>query len=192
MKKTYLSLILLSSVLLFWCSLNPKNVINLESWTTVDKFEDINEDTLIYESKSENFIFNFKKERTFEENKFWFNTIVFTPKDDEINENVWIAVQKLQKFLSVEEYYEETIKELKSTIIWFKETKTENISKQWLNGKKIIYDHQADDRNLKSQQTFLISKDNVVYSIVYTSTKENFNKFLKWADIIVDSFKLKE
>ena len=146
MKKTYLSLILLSSVLLFWCSLNPKNVINLESWTTVDKFEDINEDTLIYESKSENFIFNFKKERTFEENKFWFNTIVFTPKDDEINEN----------------------------------------------GKKIIYDHQADDRNLKSQQTFLISKDNVVYSIVYTSTKENFNKFLKWADIIVDSFKLKE
>jgi hypothetical protein len=48
-----------------------------------------------------------------------------------------------------------------------------------LNGKKIIYEHQTSDKNLKSQQTFMISKDNIVYSIVYTATKESFNKFLE-------------
>jgi hypothetical protein len=192
MKKIYLTLILLSSILFFWCSLNPENVINTEDWSINDQLENINEDTLIYENKSENFSFNFPKERTFQENQYWFNTIVFTPEDDEIKENVWIAVQKLQKFLSVQEYYEETMTELKDTVLWFKEIKTENISKEWLNGKKIIYEHQTSDKNLKSQQTFLISKDNIVYSIVYTATKKSFNQFLKWADIILDSFKLKE
>jgi hypothetical protein len=38
----------------------------------------------------------------------------------------------------------------------------------------------------------MISKDNIVYSIVYTATKESFNKFLEWANIILNSFKLKE
>jgi hypothetical protein len=192
MKKVYLVFILLWSVLFFWCSLKSSNINETWNISISDQSEDIENNTLVYENKSENFLFSFPKERTFEENQYWFNTIVFTPEDDEIKENIWIAVQKLQKFLSIQKYYEETLTELKDTVVWFKEIKAEDVSIDWLDGKKIIYEHQTNGKNLKSQQTFMISKDNIVYSIVYTATKESFNKFLEWANIILNSFKLKE
>lgn len=193
MKKFYLTVMLLSSVLFLWCSLSLNNTKNTEDWKLNNQIEEAKDnDTLFYENKTENFSFNFLKDRTFQENRFWFNTIVFTPEDDWINENVWIKIQKLQKFLSVQEYYEETINEIKDTVIWFKEIKTENISIEKLNGKKIVYEHQTENENLKSQYTFLMSKDNTVYSIVYTATKKSFDKFIKWANIILNTFKVNE
>ncbi len=191
MKKKQVLLLLPMILILSWCNLKQENIlekIDNTTWEVVDSKELENNDTNYYESKSGNFSLNFPKEWTLKENEYWFDTIIFTPKDDEINENVWISVQKLQKFLSVQEYYEETISQLKDTLIWFKEIKSEDINKWTLNWKKIEYEHKSDDKTLYSQQSFLISPENIVYSINYTATKNTFKNFIKWVELILNSF----
>lgn len=197
MKKIYTLIIL--SIFLFtaWCSLNQKNDLNTNQEDIVIteqtdiEIENQIEESNYYENKMDKFSFELPKERTLKENELWFNAIVFTPEDDDIKENVWISVQNLQKFLSVQEYYEETIYQLKDTLIWFKEIKSEDITKWSLNWKTIKYEQTASGKTLLSQQTFLISPDNTVYSINYTATKETFEKFIKWVELILSSFKVK-
>lgn len=206
-KKIYVTLALILPIFLMGCSVDSliptqetKDKIDSTVAQVQDKvdnaWEKIEEEVQKvkkreYENKAEKFSFDFLDERTFQENKYGFNTIVFTPKDDEIKENVWISVQNLQKTINIQEYYTETINKLKNTLKEFKETKTEDITQNWLEGKTITYEYKEWDKILNTQETFLMdNKTNKVYIINYTATKKTFNKFLEWAEEIIKSFKI--
>ncbi len=220
MKKIYLIASFVSILFLAWCGTNTtQNIddttnndtntqenLNKQQDTTTDKVttkktdetndikntETQNEgtNTRIYENKTDNFSFEFMSGRTFQENKYWFTTVVFTPQDDDIKENVWIAIQKLQKYLSVQEYYEETKSKLENTIVWFQEINTKDITQAGLEWKTMTYEYQEWELTLKSQQTFLIAENNTVYIINYTATADTFDTFIDWVNIIIDSFTL--
>jgi len=119
------------------CSIVPKTLEN----NLVKGVETVDQNLSEYKNTVDRLSFNYPKNWELEENKFGFTVIVFTPKDDEINENVGIAFKELPKFLSVQEYYEEAIFELESTLPDFKEIQTKDIQKNELNGKSIIYTH---------------------------------------------------
>jgi hypothetical protein len=207
-KKIYIILALLLPIVLTWCSIESlipdeetdnnieptitqiQNEVNT-TWKVIEKKVQEPE-TQTYENKTEKFTFNFTEWREFQENKYGFNTIVFTPQDDDIKENVWISVQHLQKFISVQEYYEETVNKLKTTLTNFEETKIEDIIQDNLEWKTITYEYQEWDITLNSQETFLMSKKNIVYIINYTATKETFDKFIEWVKKIILSFKIIE
>ena len=205
MKKIYLTIGVLFSLALVWCQSNidlkengdtTTNITTSENWdwgndTIIEKKSNDNlNNTRIYENKTNNFSFEFDSWRTFQEDKYWFTTIVFAPVDDGIKENVWIAVQNLQKTLSIQEYAQETINKLKETVKWFQEIKNEDISINWLNWKTIIYEYQEWEVNIKAQQTFLITENNTVYIINYTATSKTFDKFINWVETILNSFTL--
>lgn len=147
----------------------------------------------IYENKTNNFSFEFSDWREFQEDKYWFTVVVFTPKDDEIKENVGIAVQQLQKFISIQEYYEETVNKLTETLNWFKEINNYEVSNKntdTLKWKTIVYEYNEWDLTLKSQQTFFMWTENTVYILNYTATADTFDKFIDWANTIINSFSL--
>jgi len=182
-----------------WCFLdqdNTQNTIkdsqtnNIENNTYNENSNKITNKTHTYKSKLENFSFDFPVEWTIKEDNF--NIKIFTPRNDDINENIVIVTQQLQKFLSVDEYYEETIRQFKDTLEWFKEIESKDIIKWKLKWKTIVYEHTIKDKNLtlKSLQTFLMWPENRVYSINYTATKESFNTHIKWVEKIIDSFKM--
>lgn len=143
-----------------------------------------------YEHKLENFSIEYPKNWTLTENDYSFDVMIKTPHDDNIDEHVGISIQKLQKFLSTAEYYEETIFQLKDSLESFKEISSKDFNKWKLNGKQITYEHNVWEHKIKSQQTFLISTENTVYSINYTATKNTFDKYFEWAKLILDSFEL--
>lgn len=193
MKKIYLiSIVTTLSLLIFWCSIKNQST-NWNEITTGETTWDI-ADNLTYESKTNNYSFNFPQNREFKENQYWFEVVIFSPQDDDIKENVWITTQQLQKFLSTQEYYEETLDELEKSLIWFKEIKSEDINISWIQWKSIIYTHQTwkEKVEIKSKQSFLISSSNIVYSINYTATKWTYKDFLDWANTILESFKINE
>ena len=195
MKKKQILILFVLVLILHWCSSNKSNIPSHTNQNTdkAEIFEDNknNSETIHYENKMENFSLDFPKNRTIKESKF--NVIISTPKNDNINENVIIVFQQLQKFLSIAEYYEETILQLEKMLEWFKEIKSTDIVKWELKGKTIIYEHTyQEDENLrlKSLQTFFITSENRVYSINYTATKESFDTHIKWVEKIIDSFKM--
>lgn len=184
-----------------WCFLdqdNTQNTIkdsqtnNIENNTHNENSNKITNKIHTYESKLENFSFDFPVEWTIKEDNF--NIKIFTPRNDDINENIVIVTQQLQKFLSVDEYYEETIRQFKDTLEWFKEIESKDIIKWKLKWKTIVYKHTIKDKNLtlKSLQTFLMWPENRVYSINYTATKDSFDTHIKWLELIINSFILKQ
>ena len=210
-KKIYIILSLILPLFLAWCSINSlipsQDTKDKISWQIVqiqDKVDDawdqikdkIDEQvekvkTRAYQNKKDNFNLNFLEWREFQENKYWFSTIIFAPDNkDDIKENVWISVQQLQKYLSVQEYYEETIANLKWKFKDFKETDNKDIEKDWLKWKTITYTYTQWKEKIKTQETFLMSKENKVYVINYTAIEKTFNKFLKWANEIINSFEI--
>lgn len=208
MKKSVLLWLFISILLTQWCIFNqnktpnvaePEQTINsngvlenndMEN-SKIDNNNNDHNETTYYENKSEKFSINFPKDRKIKESKF--DVTISTPKNDDINENVIIVTQQLQKFLSIDEYYEETIQQLQETLEWFKEVKNTNITQWELKGKTIIYEHILKDKNLtlKSLQTFFMAPENRVYSINYTATEDSFDTYIKWVEIITDSFELK-
>lgn len=184
-----------------WCFLdqdNTQNTIkdsqtnNIENNTHNENSNKITNKIHTYESKLENFSFDFPVEWTIKEDNF--NIKIFTPRNDDINENIVIVTQQLQKFLSVDEYYEETIQQFKDTLEWFQEIESKDIIKWKLKWKTIVYKHTIKDKNLtlKSSQTFLMWPENRVYSINYTATKDSFDTHIKWHELIINSFILKQ
>lgn len=184
-----------------WCFLdqdNTQNTIkdsqtnNIENNTYNENSNKITNKTHTYKSKLENFSFDFPVEWTIKEDNF--NIKIFTPRNDEINENIIIVTQQLQKFLSVDEYYEETIQQFKDTLEWFQEIESKDIIKWKLKWKTIVYEHTIKDKSLtlKSLQTFLMWPENRVYSINYTATKDSFDTYIKWVELIMNSFILKK
>ncbi len=185
MKKICLWIILLWLSFLFSaCSLVPKT-------TKFSQNENIETNISEYTNKINRLNFTYPKNRNLEENKFGFSVIISTPNDNEINEKVWIKFKELPKFLSVQEYYEETIFELQNTLLNFKEIETKDIKKNELNGKSITYQHiwwNKWEIKIKSKETFLISPENIVYIINYIATKDTFNKHLKEVESLIESF----
>jgi len=207
MKKIYITLALMLPLFLMGCSIDsliPTQETKDKIDSTITQIQDqvdtawekIEDEvqkikSRAYENKTENFSFEFADGREFQENKYGFNTIVFTPKDDEIKENVWISVQHLQKAVSIKEYYQETKKKLETTLTEFKETKIEDITQDGLNGKTMTYEYKEWDKTLSTQETFLMDEEEeTVYIINYTATKATFNKFLEGVEKIITSFKI--
>ena len=91
---------------------------------------------------------------------------------------------------NLEEYYQESIKKIDEISEWFKEIKTSDIEINWLKGKNTIYETIQNNTNIKSQQTVFI-KDNIVYVLQYTATKETFDKYINDVNNIIKSFTLK-
>jgi len=213
-KKTYIILSLILPLFLAWCSIDSlipsqetKDKISWqieniqdkvdEAWDKIEeKIGEAKEQaekikTRAYQNKKEKFNINFLEGREFQEEKYWFSTIVYAPdNNDGIKENVWISVQQLQKYLSVKEYYEETIANLKGKFKDFKEIDNKDITKDWLKWKTITYTYTQWDKEIKTQETFLMSEENKVYIINYTAIKKTFDKFLAWANEIIASFEI--
>jgi len=109
-KKIYIILSLILPLFLAGCSINSlipsQDTKDKISWQIVkiqDKVDDawdqikdkIDEQvekvkTRAYQNKKDNFNLNFLEWREFQENKYWFSTVIFAPENnDNIKENVW-------------------------------------------------------------------------------------------------------
>lgn len=205
MKKTiiWFSFLLLLSLMLTWCNKqNDNSEWIIQTWNqeetqlsdTQETQETIKQQEWpkkwIYENKTEKFSLEFPDGREFEENKYGFDTIIFTPKNDDIKENIWVSTQELQKFLSVDEYYQETVNKLNETQKGFEEIDSKNIIIDDLNWKYITYKYQEGENELKIKQVFLISSENKVYTINYTATKDTFDDYIQNVDQIINSFQI--
>ena len=138
-----------------------------------------------YENKKYNFKIEIPGNRTFQEDNLWFNIKLNTPKDDDINENLWIIVQELQIKQDIDSYVETTIKELKTLFTDFIEK--ENKNTEFNNWKTIIYEFSEKWLDLKAQQTVFI-QDNKAYVFTYTATKKTFKKYIDTINNIINSF----
>lgn len=163
---------------------NEENEVEEENTNVTEKW------TYEYESKLDKFSIQVPNDWSFEENKYGFSVIVYTPDDWDVRENLWVLIQTPQINTNLEEYYQESIKKIDEISEWFKEIKTSDIEINWLKGKNTIYETIQNNTNIKSQQTVFI-KDNIVYVLQYTATKETFDKYINDVNNIIKSFTLK-
>jgi hypothetical protein len=163
---------------------SQENEANEENTNITEKW------TYEYESKLDKFSIQVPNDWSFEENKYGFSVIAYTPDDWEVRENLWVLIQTPQINTNLEEYYQESIKKIDEISEWFKEIKTSDIEINWLKGKNTIYETIQNNTNIKSQQTVFI-KDNIVYVLQYTATKETFDKYINDVNNIIKSFTLK-
>jgi serine/threonine-protein kinase len=153
--------------------------------TTEELQNTTSKDFVEYENKKYNFKIKIPGNRTFQEDNLWFDIKLNTPKDDDINENLWIIVQELQVEQDIDSYVETTVKELKTLFTDFVEKEIKNTeSNDW---KSIIYEFSEEWLDLKAQQTVFI-QDNKAYVFTYTATKDTFNEYIDTVNQIINSF----
>ena len=140
-----------------------------------------------YESKLYNFTIDIPNQWNFVENEHGFSVIIYTPEDWDLHENLWITIQTPQIDTDLEEYYKDSMQKIDGISEWFKEIKTTNIEINGIKGKNTIYETVENDTNIQSQQTVLI-KNNIVYILQYTATKETFDKYINEINNIIKSF----
>lgn len=142
-----------------------------------------------YDNKKYGYRLKIPINRTFQEDNQWFDLILNSPKNDDINENLWIVVQELQIEESLESFTEKTIEWLKELYEDYNEIKKENIeinSNKWIT---LIYEITENWYKLKAQQTtFLINNKSYVFQ--YTATKDTFNNYINEITEIINSFTL--
>lgn len=175
-----------------WNELNDEinNEISAEESGITEENTNVTEKwTYEYESKLDKFSIQVPNDWNFAENEYWFSVIVYTPDDWWVRENLWVLIQTPQINTNLEEYYQESIKKIDEISEWFKEIKTSDIEINWLKGKNTIYETIQNNTNIKSQQTVFI-KDNIVYVIQYTATKNTFDKYMDGVNTIIKSFKI--
>lgn len=143
-----------------------------------------------YENKLYNFSIEIPGNWTFMENEFNFAVLVYTPEDWWVRENLGVSVQTPQIATDLETYYSESMKKIAEISEWFNEINSTDIEVNWLNGKSTVYETVQNDTNVKSQQTVFIDKNNYVYILQYTATKDTFNNYSKEIDYIIKSFKI--
>lgn len=140
-----------------------------------------------YQNKKYNFKIQIPNTRTFQENINWFNIEIKTPKNDNINENLWIVVQELQTEETLESFTEKTIEWLKELYEDYNEITKENIeinSNEWIT---VTYEISENWYKIKAQQTAFL-KDNKSYVFQYTATKDTFDNYINEINNIVNSF----
>ena len=200
-KNSFLGL-LLSCILISWCSISinkqlekkgdtdtQKSITNQEDngkITNENQNTDINQ-FVEYENKKFNFKLDIPSKRTFQENSQWFDLKLNTPKNDDINENLWVKVQTLKKQETLENFSQTTIEWLKNLYEDYNEIKKENIKINWIDGIQLIYEISENWYKIKSQQTTLI-KENKSYIFQYTATKESFDMYINNINNIIKSF----
>lgn len=201
-KNSFLGL-LLSCILISWCSISinkqpeqKKDDTDIQKSITDQKNDGKitkgNQNTNInqfveYENKKFNFKLNIPSKRTFQENSQWFDLKLNTPKNDDINENLWVKVQTLKKPETLEDFSQTTIEWLKNLYEDYNEIEKENIRINWIDGIQLIYEISENWYKIKSQQTTLI-KDNKSYIFQYTATKESFEMYINDINNIIKSF----
>lgn len=151
--------------------------------TTITK----NIESVEYENKNYKFKLNIPFDWSFKENNKWFDLILFTPEDDEINENLWIKIQELQTDQSLDSYIWKTESELKNLYRDFSEKEIKNIEVN--NWKSIIYEFSDGWINIKAQQTVFIIND-IAYVFTYTATKDTYEKYIEAINKTISSFSL--
>lgn len=165
-------------------NLNPKN--NIEILT--EQNQNIQRDESVeYENKKNSFKLKIPNNRTFQENNQWFDLILYTPKNDNINENLWIKVQELQTKETPESFIDKTVEWLQNLYETYNEIDKKNIEINWLEGISLIYEMMENWHNLKAQQTVFL-KDNKTYVLQYTATKDTFNNYINEINNIINSF----
>ena len=140
-----------------------------------------------YENKKYNFKIEIPNTWTFQEETNWFNIEIKTPKNDNINENLWIIVQELQTEETLESYTENTVIWLNDLYESYNEISKEDTeinSKKWII---LTYELSENWYEIKSQQTVFL-KDNKAYVFQYTATKDTFNQYINEINYIINSF----
>ena len=143
-----------------------------------------------YENKKYNFSIQIPNSWTFQEEEYNFAVLLNTPKDDEINENLWISVQTPQIKTDLNTYYSNSMKKIAEISDNFKEISYTDIEVNWIKWKSVIYESTQWDTIIKSQQTVFIDDDNKVYILQYTATKSTFDKYLNTINWIIKSFEV--
>jgi len=189
MKNKKLLLILPAILLIAWCT--PKTwpqVIqnddqwNTTIWSTYEENTPTKNNSINYENKQYNFSLEIPEWWVLKENEKNFDTLLYTPQNDDIRENVGITVQTPQVQYTVNDYYENSIDWLWTII------ESKDIEVKWIKWKSTIYETTAWELKIKWQQAFLISDDNIVYNIQYTATDKTFDKYIKEVNSIINSF----
>lgn len=160
----------------------PNNNVQIEKieWT-----KEIN--YIEYENKKYNFKIEIPNTWTFQEETNWFNIEIKTPKNDNINENLWIIVQELQTEETLESYTENTVIWLNDLYESYNEISKEDTeinSTKWII---LTYELSENWYEIKSQQTVLL-KDNKAFVFQYTATKDTFNQYINEINYIINSF----
>ena len=140
-----------------------------------------------YENKKYNFKIEIPNTWTFQEETNWFNIEIKTPKNDNINENLWIIVQELQTEETLESYTENTVIWLNDLYESYNEISKEDTeinSTKWII---LTYELSENWYKIKSQQTVFL-KDNKAYVFQYTATKDTFNQYINEINYIINSF----
>lgn len=180
--------ILLCCTIISGCyKITPEGNKNNDNWE-IDQIKNTTEIKYIeYQNKKYNFKIQIPNTRTFQENINWFNIEIKTPKNDSINENLWIVVQELQTEETLESFTEKTIEWLKELYEDYNEITKENIeinSNEWIT---VTYEISENWYKIKAQQTAFL-KDNKSYVFQYTATKETFDNYINEINNIVNSF----
>ena len=142
-----------------------------------------------YQNKKYDFNIKIPNTRTFQENIDWFDIEIKTPKNDSINENLWIVVQELQTEETLESYTEKTIKWLKELYKNYNEITKEDIEIDFNKWTVLTYEISEDWYKIKAQQIVFL-KNNKSYIFQYTATKDTFDKYINEINNIVNSFTL--
>jgi eukaryotic-like serine/threonine-protein kinase len=120
-----------------------------------------------------------------EENDFLYSgVILIAPQEnseDNFREEVKILVENLAKPLSLDEYTDQAVREIKSsnTII----EQPQNITFANREGRKVIYQGQDGMKHLEVWTL----KNQKAYTATYTAEVDKFDKFAKQADTIIQS-----
>lgn len=183
--------LLMSFIFISWCSFttntkeNETNDINNSSKEAIEKAQNTIEENFVeYENKKHNFKIEIPSTRSFQEDNLWFDIKLNTPKNNDINENLWIKVQELKIKHDEESYIKTTINELKKL---YADLIEEEIKDTYTNNwKSIIYEFSDKWLNLKAQQTVFII-NNKAYVFTYTATKDTFDNYINEINNIINS-----
>ena len=165
---------------------NEANISNKNN-NTNHNINDKNIELIEYENKKFQFKIGIPKDWNFKENKNWFDLILITPKNDKLNENLWIKIQEPKVKQDIETYTKKTIKELETLYEDFVNIETKKT--KFNDWKSIIYEFNSNWLNIKAQQTVFLINNNA-YVFTYTATKETFDKYINTVNKITDSFSL--
>jgi len=109
-----------------------------------------------------------------------------TDDSDKFNERVSVFVEDLPSDVTLEQYTEESIAEIRKIADpSVEETKTINLGKD--EGRQIVYQGQEDGSSVQKMQTWSV-KNNQVYIVTYTALPDSYDNHLPEVKKIIESF----
>jgi serine/threonine-protein kinase len=108
---------------------------------------------------------------------------------DIFQENVNLVIRDVEETVPVEEYDEVVLKELEKSIHNFKILSKRTVQIDEKKARELIYTGSFGKYRLKWHQLYLIH-DKKVYVLTYTAEQNAYDKFLKEAKRVFDSFQI--